>query len=192
MRRLDARVALLAAATAAALTCGAPTATADPVLQADQSTGVAAGQSITVTLAGLPANLPSVAVGQCKPQIVSPADCNLSGALLGAADATGAWQPNGGKRTLVLAASVGATNCESAPGACTLSVTSLTNPTQILTSIPLTFGGAPAPTTALAAPAATEDSDDGSNLGWILGGAAVVALAAAFGIALWRRGASSR
>ncbi|MGW0247412.1 neocarzinostatin apoprotein domain-containing protein [Nocardia goodfellowii] len=187
------RLAVLTAA-ATGLLAAAPTASAAPTLQLDTSTGVAAGQTITVELSGLDANLAGVAVGQCKPQVVAPTDCHLTGSLMGSADAQGVWQPRNGARSLTLVAAVGGTDCTAAPGACAISVTSLTNPSQILASVPLTFAAKTAaqPTPApVASPAAESDSDD--NTGMIVGIAVAVLVAAAIAaFFLLRRRGSTR
>ncbi|MGV9678712.1 neocarzinostatin apoprotein domain-containing protein [Nocardia sp. NPDC003482] len=126
-----------AAAVTAAVTAAPAHAYADLSLSA--SDGVSAGQTIGVSLSGLDANLDSVAVGQCKAQVSGPADCNLAGSLLGKADADGVWQPRGGS-AVTLVGSIGGVDCAAAPGACVIAVTSLTDPGNILTSVPLTFG----------------------------------------------------
>ncbi|MFF2555302.1 neocarzinostatin apoprotein domain-containing protein [Nocardia sp. NPDC058058] len=196
MKTIRARSALGAVASAAVLLfAGSPAATADPALTLSASSGLAAGQVITVSLVGLPPNLPTVAVGQCKPAVVSPADCNLGGSLMGRADAQGEWQPNGGNRSITLLAAIGGTDCAATSGACTVAVTSLTDPTHILASVPLTFGAertqAPTATTT----AASKDSDDdGGNTGVVIGIAAgvVVVLAAVGFVVARRRGGTSR
>ncbi|MFC9437072.1 neocarzinostatin apoprotein domain-containing protein [Nocardia sp. NPDC057030] len=189
MKLIGTRPGILAGLSVAAIAIvgGAPAALAAPALQVSQSTGVAAGQAITVTLDGLPANMPAVAVGQCKPQITGPGDCNLPGSMLGAADGQGRWQPNGDKRSIALVAAVGGTDCTAAPGACTISVTSLTNATEIIASVPLTFGPAaepPKPAAAQPDAAAADDSDD--NTAVLVGasvGAVVIVAAAVFFVA---------
>jgi hypothetical protein len=119
-----------------------------------------------------------VTVGQCKAQITGPTDCNLPTALLGTADGTGRWQPNEGKNSISLSAEIGGADCAAAPGTCTLAVTSLTDPTAILTSVPLTFGApAPAPVAAPAAESTAAD-ESGDNSAMITGGVAIVVLVA--------------
>lgn len=100
-----------------------------------QSGGVAIGQSVSVSVSGLAPNLASVAVGQCKARIAGPSDCNLQGSLLGKADAQGNFRAG----SITLVGSIGGVNCVAQPGACTISVTSLTDPHNILASVPLTF-----------------------------------------------------
>ncbi|MQY20897.1 neocarzinostatin apoprotein domain-containing protein [Nocardia macrotermitis] len=104
-------------------------------LAVSQSGGVAVGQSISVSVSGLAPNLSSVAIGQCKSRIAGPSDCNLQGSLLGKADAQGSWHAG----SITLVGAVGGVNCASQPGACTIAVTSLTDPHNILASVPLTF-----------------------------------------------------
>lgn len=164
----------------------APVANAEPTLQIDPK-AVRAGDSVTVSLAGLPPNLPMVTVGQCKAQVVAPTDCSLPTALMGAADATGVWQAEEGKDAITLAPEIGGVDCASAAGACTLAVTSLTNPSSIITSLPLDFGAAeekPVP----APEAAAAEEDDSSNTSWFVGATvAIVVLAGAGGAAFRRR-----
>ncbi|MFI6999239.1 neocarzinostatin apoprotein domain-containing protein [Nocardia sp. NPDC050175] len=182
MKLTGIHTAALATFTTIAVIGGTPAALAAPALQVSQSTGLTAGQTITVTLDGLPANMAAVAVGQCKPQITSPGDCNLPGSMLGTADGQGKWQPNGDKRSIALVANVGGTDCTAAPGACTISVTSLTNATEIIASVPLTFGPAAEPSKPAAAPnnaVDADDSDDNTAVVVGLGVAAVVIIAAA-------------
>ncbi|MBF6182419.1 hypothetical protein [Nocardia otitidiscaviarum] len=184
------RTAVPAAAATLALLVGSPAASAAPTLEVSESSGVAPGQMITVKLAGLPPNLPTVAVGQCTPQITLPTDCQLSGSLMGRADEQGVWQPTGG-RELALVEAVGGTDCTAAPGACTVAVTSLTDPSKILASVPLTFGTPettppPAPMAdADTAEAVEEDSDTGMIVAIVAGGVILAALAA--GLLVMRR-----
>ncbi len=155
------RVAAAAAATALALLATAPLVTAAPALHPAPAGDVAVGSTVSVSVDGLPPNLASVAVGQCKPQVVAPTDCNLGGSLLGAADAQGVWQPGAKGATVTLVGSVGGVDCTAAAGACTLAVTSLTNPGNILTSVPLTFAHA-APAVATTPKAAVAENDSSS------------------------------
>lgn len=189
MKSVRARIALAALGSTAVMLCaGTPAATADPALKLSVNSGLAAGQVITVSLAGLPANLPTVAVGQCKPTVVSPADCNLGGSLMGRADAQGEWQPNGGNRSITLVGAVGGTDCTATPGACTVAVTSLTDPTRILASVPLTFGAERTPAPTASAAAAADSDDDSGNTGVVVGiAAAVVVVIAAVGFVVVRR-----
>ncbi|WP_167768715.1 neocarzinostatin apoprotein domain-containing protein [Nocardia sp. CS682] len=184
------RLVALAALTTVGLLGGVPTALAAPALQVSQSTGLAVGQTVTVTLDGLPANMAAVAVGQCKPRIAGPGDCNLTGSMMGAADGQGSWQPTGDKRAITLVGAVGGTDCTAAPGACTISVTSLTNATEIIASVPLTFGPpaeTPKPTAADSDSAESDDSDSNTPVMAGIGIAAAVLIAAAVVLVARRR-----
>ncbi|MEU7143261.1 neocarzinostatin apoprotein domain-containing protein [Nocardia sp. NPDC046473] len=139
MKLIITRLAVFGAVAIAAAV-GAGPAAAAPVLQISQTSGVAAGQTISVTVNGLAADLGSVAVGQCRAQVAGPADCNLPGTLLGKADEQGTWRPNGGSSAITLLGSVGGVDCTAAAGACIIAVTSLTDPGNILLATPLAFG----------------------------------------------------
>ncbi|MBF6331175.1 neocarzinostatin apoprotein domain-containing protein [Nocardia transvalensis] len=167
MRRTIART-VLGWAGAIALVTAAPLAAAAPTLHPSTTDAVSVGQVITVTLDGLPPNLAQVAVGQCKPRIMAPGDCNLTGSVLGNADAQGVWRSMSGNNTVTLVASVGGVDCTAASGACTLAVTSLTNPGNILTSVPLTFAKADAVTKAPEVEASSS-SDDSGNTALVIG-----------------------
>ena len=160
----------------------------EPTLQLD-SKAVKAGDAVTVSLEGLPPNLPMVTIGQCKAQVVAPTDCSLPTALMGTADAAGVWQANEGKDAITLAAEIGGVDCTSAAGACTLAVTSLTNPANIITSLPLDF--AVATEEPVAAPEAAAEEDDSSNTALIVGAAVVVVVVLAAGTAVVARRRSS-
>jgi len=164
----------------------APVAHAEPALQIDSKT-VKAGQAVTVSLEGLPPNLPMVTVGQCKAQVVGPTDCSLPTALMGTADASGAWQANEGKNAITLAAEIGGVDCASAAGACTLAVTSLTNPTSILASLPLDFSAEE----PVAAPEAAAEEDDSGNTALIIGAVVVVVVVIGAGATVFVRRRSS-
>ncbi|WP_036510458.1 neocarzinostatin apoprotein domain-containing protein [Nocardia aobensis] len=188
MRRSIFRSAVGAAVTAVALLVTAPLAAAAPTLHPTPTGDVTVGEVVTVAVDGLPSNLAQVAVGQCKPQVVAPTDCNLGASLLGSADAQGAWQPGMRGNTITLTASVGAVDCTSAPGACTLAVTSLTDPGNILASVPLTFTHAPAvATTAPKAAAADSDSSDSHTTAIVVAIVVVVVVVLAVAGLLVRR-----
>ena len=125
--------ALLAGVAAAALVGAAP---AQAAWVDAQTGGVSVGQTVYVSVGGLAPGLSEVAVGQCAAVINGPGDCNLGGSLLGNADDQGNWQAGG----VTLVGSVGGVDCTAYAGACTLAVTSLTDPNNILTSVPLSFG----------------------------------------------------
>jgi hypothetical protein len=188
MRRNIFRSAVGAAATAVALLATAPLAAAGPTLHPSPIGDVTVGEVVTVAVDGLPPNLAQVAVGQCKPQVVAPTDCNLGASLLGSADAQGAWQPGMRGTTITLTASVGPVDCTAAPGACTLAVTSLTDPGHILASVPLTFGHAPAvAATTPKAAAADSDSSDSQTTAIVVAVVVIVIVVLAVAALLVRR-----
>lgn len=139
MKNIGLRLAVLTAVTAAGVLSQCASASAWASLQLSQASGVRVGQSISISLAGLPPNLAEVAIGQCKPHVSTTSDCNLPGSLLGNADGQGVWQPGMNGRSITLIRNIGGTDCTSAPGACVVGVTSLTNPNNIITTAPLTF-----------------------------------------------------
>ncbi|WP_330180388.1 neocarzinostatin apoprotein domain-containing protein [Nocardia sp. NBC_01503] len=176
-----------AAVLTAALLATSPSAAAAPVLHPTPSGAVTDGQTVTVALDGLPANLPTVAIGQCKPTITTPADCNLGGSLLGTADAAGTWQPGDRGSVITIVSKIGDVDCTAAPGACTLAVTSLTNPSAILAAVPLTFA-TPKATTTVETTTAVSDSDDSNTVPiLVVVGVIVVLLAIAVAVLLRRR-----
>ncbi|NNH68469.1 hypothetical protein HLB23_00975 [Nocardia uniformis] len=189
MRRTGIRLALLVGTVVGALIVGAPAAHAAPTLEVSESSGLSVGQTVTVTLDGLPPNLPTVAVGQCKPEIIVPTDCDLAGSRMGKADEQGVWEPNDGTRTITLVASIGGVDCASAPGACTVAVTSLTDPSNILASVPLEFG---AKETATPTAEAGDSEDGDSSTGVLIGVGAAVVIVVLAGVALVLRRRSSQ
>lgn len=139
VRRRAAAVAAISAASVFAFT---PSAMAAASLKLSKTSGLKAGDKIeVVSLTGLEPNLASVAVGQCKPVVTGTADCNISGSLLGTADAGGKWKPGSKGSTITLEAKIGGTDCTAKSGACIIGVTSLTNPTNILAKVSLSFSG---------------------------------------------------
>ncbi|MCX4096866.1 neocarzinostatin apoprotein domain-containing protein [Nocardia sp. alder85J] len=135
MSRIGTRIGPLLAAAAAFALLGSATAQAASV-QASQTGGVSVGQSVSVAVSGLAPNLSQVAVGQCTASISGPNDCNLGGSLLGNADGSGYLRAG----SITLVGSVGGVDCTASAGACTIAVTSLTDPYNILAAVPLSFG----------------------------------------------------
>jgi hypothetical protein len=142
MHRTRKQAVVVAAITTASVLALGPPALAAPTLKMSRTTGLKAGDKINVvSLTGLKPGLASVAIGQCKPVVTGTADCDISGALLGTADAAGKWKPGAKGSTITLQAKIGTTACTAKPGACIIGVTSLTNPTNVLVKVPLTFSG---------------------------------------------------
>lgn len=142
MRQLRSRAGTLIAMAGAGVLALSDPAQAAVTLKMSKTTGLKAGDKIQiVTLAGLKPNLASVAVGQCKPRVAGPTDCHTSGSLLGTADASGKWKPGDKGSTITVVAKIGSTDCTAKAGACIIGVTSLTDPSKVLATVPLTFSG---------------------------------------------------
>jgi len=136
------KATVVAAVAGASVIALGPPALAAPTLKLNKTAGLKAGGTVTVvSLTGLQPNLASVAIGQCKPVVTGTADCNISGSLLGEADASGTWKPGAKGRTITLQSKIGGIDCTAKAGACIIGVTSLTNPTNVLVKVPLTFSG---------------------------------------------------
>ncbi|WP_040796355.1 neocarzinostatin apoprotein domain-containing protein [Nocardia higoensis] len=140
MKFVKSRLGALTVVAGAAVLGATGTASAAPSLWVSQTSGVSAGQTVSVSLSGITADLGSVAIGQCKSSVSSVGDCNLAGGLLGKADGAGKWVSNKGTNAITLVGSLGGANCAAAPGTCSMVVTSLNNPYNILATVPLTFG----------------------------------------------------
>lgn len=142
MRHLRSRAGTLIAMAGAGVLALSDPAQAAVTLKMSKTTGLKVGDKIEiVTLTGLKPNLASVAVGQCKPRVAGPTDCNTSGSLLGTADAAGKWKPGAKGSTITVVAKIGSTDCTAKAGACIIGVTSLTDPSNVLATVPLTFSG---------------------------------------------------
>ncbi|GAA3203304.1 neocarzinostatin apoprotein domain-containing protein [Actinocorallia longicatena] len=138
---------------------------AAPKLSLSKTTGLKVGDVISVTsLTGLAPNLLSVAVGQCKPKVTGTSDCNISGSLLGTGDASGKWKPGAKGTKITLVKEIGGTDCTAKAGACVIGVTSLTDPSNVLTMVPLTFSSSSGttPTTSSSASPGTSPSSTSS------------------------------
>ncbi|GAB2839107.1 neocarzinostatin apoprotein domain-containing protein [Actinocorallia aurea] len=135
------KISRLAALTGAAVLLFAPSASAAAAqLSISKTSGLAAGDVVTVnSLTGLTPNLASVAVGQCLTAVKGPNDCNLTGSLLGKADASGKWVPPAKGNKITIVKTVGGKDCTVA-GTCIIGVTSLMNPSNIITKVAITFG----------------------------------------------------
>lgn len=136
----------------------APAALAAPSLELDgETTGLADGDSLTVTGTGFQPGLKGIAVGQCRVGYQGPADCNLQGgATFRNADADGSI----GTITLTVKEKFGAVDCTVEE--CVLAAAPLptaSSPEEVKANtveIPLVFGDAPAPAApAASAPAST-------------------------------------
>ncbi|MFI0349094.1 neocarzinostatin apoprotein domain-containing protein [Actinomadura sp. 9N407] len=119
-----------------------PTALAAPSLKISKSTGLKAGDALTVeSFTGLKPDLQAIVIGQCKPRLAQGACVNDKALVGGKSDAEGKWTPGGGgPKSIVLVAEIGDVDCTAKAGACVIAATSLLDPTQVLAKVPLTFG----------------------------------------------------
>lgn len=152
MRRRAGAVAALAGACVLAL---APPALAAPKITASRTTGVKAGDTITVQVTGLTPNETFVTLGECKPGPKLPTDCaaqDTGGAIVGASDAQGNFVTKAKSRNaeIKLVAKAGGATCTAKAGACVIAVTAPGNQGPNSAEIPLTFAGGGAPAAAVA------------------------------------------
>ncbi|HEU5028241.1 MAG TPA: neocarzinostatin apoprotein domain-containing protein [Spirillospora sp.] len=143
MRRRAGAVAALAGACVLAL---APPALAAPKITASKTTGVKAGDTITVQVTGLTPNETFVTLGECKPGPKLPTDCaaqDTGGAIVGASDAQGNFVTKAKSKDarIKLVAKAGGATCTAKAGACVIAVTAPGNQGPNTAEIPLTFTG---------------------------------------------------
>ncbi|MBB4772641.1 neocarzinostatin apoprotein domain-containing protein [Actinomadura livida] len=124
----------------------APPALAAPKINASKTTGVKAGDTITVQVTGMTPNETFVTLGQCKPGPKLPNDCaaqDTGGAILGATDAEGNFVTKDGSKDakIKLVAEAGGADCAAKAGACVIAVTAPGNQGPNSAEIPLTFAG---------------------------------------------------
>ncbi|MFJ6466681.1 neocarzinostatin apoprotein domain-containing protein [Streptomyces sp. NPDC091387] len=176
MRIVLRRTTALACAGAVAFATAAliaPTASAAGVLTVSKTTGLAVGDTVTVSAKGLGANQPFVPLGLCKPTPAAPTDCETSAdsAYIGKTDASGVWHATSDNATSVkvtIKAKAGGVSCTEAPGACVIAV-SITA-TKEMVQVPLTVSaGGSTPSTSPSA-TATSTTSGGSSSGTSSGG----------------------
>ncbi|WP_347813557.1 neocarzinostatin apoprotein domain-containing protein [Actinomadura sp. 6K520] len=136
---------MVALAGACVLAVALP-ALAAPKINASKTTGVKAGDTITVQVTGMSPNETFVTLGQCKPGPKLPNDCaaqGTGGAILGATDADGNFVTKDGSTDakIKLVAEAGGADCAAKAGACVIAVTAPGNQGPNTAEIPLTFGG---------------------------------------------------
>lgn len=141
MRSLYRRLGVVSAIGAASVLGLGPSALAAPTLKLSKTTGVKAGDSVTVeSFTGLDPNLQAIVIGQCKPKLAQGACVNDKALVGGKTDAKGTWTPgSGGPKSIVLVNKIGDVDCTAEPGACVIAATSLLDPTHVLAKVPLTF-----------------------------------------------------
>lgn len=168
MRTVLRRSTALACAGAVAFATAvltAPTASAAGVLTVSKTTGIAVGDTVTVSAKGLSASQGFAPLGLCKPTPSGPTDCETSAdaAYIGKTDASGVWHASSDNATSVkitIKEKAGGVSCTQAPGACVIAV--FITATKEMVQVPLTVsagGGTPSPGPS---PSATASSDGGS------------------------------
>ncbi|MFD7131957.1 neocarzinostatin apoprotein domain-containing protein [Streptomyces sp. NPDC059894] len=125
---------------AGALLAAGP-AQAAGVLTVSKSTGLAVGDTVTVSAKGLSKNQSFAPLGLCKPDPSGPTDCDTSAdaAYIGKTDADGVWHSSSTDATSVkvtIKAQAGGASCTSAAGACVIAV--FITATKEMVQVPLT------------------------------------------------------
>jgi uncharacterized membrane protein YgcG len=146
MTGLKRRTGAVAALAGACVLAFAPSALAAPKIDASKTTGLKAGDTITVQVTGMTPNETFVTLGQCKPGPKLPNDCaaqDTGGAILGGTDADGNFITKDKSKTakIKLVAKAGGVDCTAKAGACVLAVTAPGNQGPNTAEIPLTFAG---------------------------------------------------
>uniref|UniRef100_A0AAU3IA43 Neocarzinostatin apoprotein domain-containing protein n=1 Tax=Streptomyces sp. NBC_01393 TaxID=2903851 RepID=A0AAU3IA43_9ACTN len=178
MNRVLSRTGTGAAALAAvAAVCSAATpAAAAGTLTVSRTTGLAPGDTVTVSAKGLSPSQAFVPLGMCKPDPTGPTDCDTATALVGKTDGSGVWHLSSGNATsaaLKISAKAGGADCTSNAGACVVAV--FISATDELVQVPLTVSatgsGSPSPGSS-ASPSAsgTTSTSGGSASGSSSGG----------------------
>lgn len=147
---LGAALGALLLFAAAVVWSATPAAAAAPSVTVSPSSGLADGQSVTVTGSGFTANYATMVIVECDATATGAAGCDTNDVQFVKADASGAFTVQ-----LTLRATFTGVDCTKA--ACIVQAHEGVNPNAGLTatSAPLHFGAAPVTTTTSAAPATT-------------------------------------
>lgn len=150
MTGIRGRAGAVAALAGACVLALAPPALAAPKITASKTTGVKAGDTITVQVTGLSPGESFVTLGECKPGPKLPTDCaaqSTGGAIVGSSDADGNFVTKAGSKDakIKLVAKAGGADCTAKAGACVLAVTAPGNQGPNTAEIPLTFTGGGSP-----------------------------------------------
>ncbi|MFI6859677.1 neocarzinostatin apoprotein domain-containing protein [Streptomyces sp. NPDC050421] len=179
MRTLLRRSTALACAGAVAFATAvltAPTASAAGVLNVSKTTGLAVGDTVTVSAKGLSASQGFAPLGLCKPTPTGPTDCETSAdsAHIGKTDASGVWHASSDNATSVkitIKAKAGGVSCTQAPGACVIAV--FITATKEMVQVPLTVSaGGGTPSTSPSPSATASSASSGGNSASSGGGSA--------------------
>ncbi|MFC5751298.1 neocarzinostatin apoprotein domain-containing protein [Actinomadura rugatobispora] len=147
MTAIRKRAGTVAALSGACLLALAQPALAAPKIDASKTTGLKAGDTITVTVTGLTPGETFVTLGLCEPKPKLPTDCaaqSTGAAIQGTSDSGGNFLTQAGAKEakLKMVAKAGDVTCASKAGACVVAVTALgANMAANTAEIPLTFTG---------------------------------------------------
>jgi LPXTG-motif cell wall-anchored protein len=158
-----------AALAAVAAVCSAATpAAAAGTLTVSRTTGLAPGDTVTVSAKGLSPSQAFVPLGMCKPDPTGPTDCDTATALVGKTDGSGVWHLSSGNATsaaLKISAKAGGADCTSKAGACVVAV--FISATDELVQVPLTVSatgsGSPSPGSSASPSASGTTSTSGGS-----------------------------
>lgn len=147
MNRVRRRAGAIAAIAGACVLALAQPALAAPKIDASKTTGLKAGETITVTVSGLTPGETFVTLGLCEPNPKLPSDCasqDSGGAVQGTSNGAGEFLTKSGSKEakIKLVAKAGDATCASRAGACVIAVTALgANMDANTAQVPLTFTG---------------------------------------------------
>ncbi|MFG2090066.1 neocarzinostatin apoprotein domain-containing protein [Spirillospora sp. NPDC048824] len=147
MIRVRRRTGAIAAIAGACVLALAQPALAAPKIGVSETTGLKAGQTVTVTVTGLTPGETFVTLGLCEPDPKLPSDCasqDSGGAVQGTSNGAGEFLTKDGSKEakIKLAAKAGDATCASKAGACVIAVTALgANMDANTAQVPLTFTG---------------------------------------------------
>ncbi|MCX5009047.1 neocarzinostatin apoprotein domain-containing protein [Streptomyces sp. NBC_00638] len=170
MNRVLSRTGTGAAALAAVVAvCSAATpAAAAATLTVSKTTGLAPGDTVTVSAKGLSPSQAFVPLGLCKPDPTGPTDCDTATALIGKTDSSGVWHLSSSNATsarLKILAKAGGADCTSKAGACVVAV--FISASNELAQVPLTVSasgsGSPSPSTSASPSASGSASTSGGS-----------------------------
>ncbi|TDC75872.1 neocarzinostatin apoprotein domain-containing protein [Actinomadura sp. 7K507] len=147
MNRVRRRTGAIAAIAGACVLALAQPALAAPKINASKTTGLKAGDTVTVQVTGLTPGETFVTLGLCEPGPKLPSDCaaqDTGAALQGTSNDAGEFVTKDGSTDakLKMVDKAGDATCASKAGACVIAVTALgANMDANTAQIPLTFTG---------------------------------------------------
>jgi len=184
-RRRAGRLAILAASAAALMTVG-PSADAQsgPAIEVTPTSGIKAGDQITVNASGFSPDL-SIVIAQCGPAVTDISDCDVPGAKFVKTDAAG-------NASATLAAIVGkvgenAHPCDAANQCLIIASEPTPDAAAQRAELLVSFAGTDTPATTEGAAAPAKGDSSSSNTGVIVGAVAVLLIGAVGAVLFMRR-----